>query len=180
MRDDGISPVGLTGADADKLFQTGRAAMEIVGPWMTSGFTEAGIDFGVTVPPEGPAGPVTLGTSVGFAVNNNADDATAAAAMSFMTFWNSQSSQITWALGSGFPPNRTDIAPEDLSDNPYTVDFGQYADISKFYLTNVQDFTAINTDIFEPTLQRLLNGDGSAAELFGSASEDAQAVLDGR
>ena len=46
-----------------------RAAMEIVGPWMTTGFTEAGIDFGLAPPPAGPAGPVTLGTSVAFAIN---------------------------------------------------------------------------------------------------------------
>lgn len=177
--DDGISPIGLAGADADKLFQTGKAAMEIVGPWMTTGFTEAGLNFGVAAPPAGPAGPVTLGTSVAFAVSDDTDDASAAAAMEFIQFWNSEQSQITWALGSGFPPNRTDIAPEDLSENPYTVEFGRYADTARFYLANVQEFTAINANIFEPALQRMLNGEGSAADLFGAASGDAQAVLDG-
>lgn len=178
VRDEGISPIGLAGADADKLFETGRAAMEIVGPWMTTGFTEAGLNFGVAPPPEGPAGPVTLGASVAFAVNSESDDATAAAAMEFIKFWNTEESQVTWALGSGFPPNRTDIDPEALSENPYTVDFGAHADTAKFYLINVQDFTAVNTDIFEPTLQRFLNGEGSAEELFSAASQEVQAILD--
>jgi len=178
VRDDGISPIGLNGADADKLFQTGKAAMQMVGPWMTTGFTEAGINFGVTVPPEGPAGPVTLGLSVAFAVNNGSDDAEAAAALEFIKFWNSTQSQVTWALGSGFPPNRTDIPEADLSENPYTIDFGANADIARFYLVNVQEFTTINTNIFEPALQRLLNGDGSVEDLFPNASEEAQAVLD--
>ena len=178
VRDDGISPVGLAGADADKLFQTGRAAMEIVGPWMTTGFTDAGLDFGVAAPPVGPGGAVTLGTSVAFAVNEQSDDVTAAAAAQFIAFWNSAQSQVTWALGSGFPPNRTDIDPADLADNPYTVAFGEHSDIARFYLTNVKDFTAVDIDIFTPALQRLLNGEGTAADLFGAASDDVQAVLD--
>jgi multiple sugar transport system substrate-binding protein len=178
VMDEGISPIGLAGADADNLFQTGRAAMEIVGPWMTTGFTEAGLDFGVAPPPEGPAGPVTLGTSVAFAINNESDDATAEAAMEFIKFWNSTDSQITWALGSGFPPTRTDIPADALAENPFTVDFGAPADISRFYLTNVQNFTEVNTNIFEATLQRFLNGEGSAEELFTSASQEVQTLLD--
>lgn len=176
--DDGISPIGLTGPDADKLFQTGRAAMEIVGPWMTTGFAEAGIDFGVAAPPAGPAGPVTLGTSVSFAVSADADDDQAAAAIDFMAFWNSTDAQVTWALGSGFPPNRTDIDPAALAENPYTVEFGRYADTARFYLTNVQAYTEVSTNIFEPALQKMLNGEGTADELFTAASEEVQAVLD--
>jgi multiple sugar transport system substrate-binding protein len=152
--------------------------MEIVGPWMTTGFTEAGIDFGLAPPPAGPAGPVTLGTSVAFAINGQSDDATAEAAKEFIKFWNSTDSQITWSLGSGFPPSRTDIPPEALQENPYTVDFGAHSDISRFYLTNVQNFTEINANIFEATLQRFLNGEGSAEELFTAASEEVQAILD--
>lgn len=178
VRDEGISPIGLGGADADNLFQTERAAMEIVGPWMTTGFTEAGIDFGLAPPPAGPAGPVTLGTSVAFAINAQSDDATAEAAKEFIKFWNSTDSQITWSLGSGFPPSRTDIPAEALAENPYTVDFGAPADIARFYLTNVQNFTEINTNIFEATLQRFLNGEGSAEELFTAASQEVQAILD--
>jgi multiple sugar transport system substrate-binding protein len=178
VMDEGISPIGLAGADADNLFQTGRAAMEIVGPWMTTGFTEAGLNFDVAPPPEGPAGPVTLGTSVAFAINAQSDDATAEAAKEFIKFWNSTDSQITWALGSGFPPTRTDVPPEALQENPFTVDFGEHSDIAKFYLTNVQSYTEVNTNIFEATLQRFLNGEGSAEELFTDASQEVQAILD--
>ncbi len=178
VRDEGISPIGLGGADADNLFQTERAAMEIVGPWMTTGFTEAGIDFGLAPPPAGPAGPVTLGTSVGFAINAESDDATAEAAKEFIKFWNTTDSQITWSLGSGFPPSRTDIPADALQENPYTVDFGAYSDTAKFYLTNVQNFTEVNANIFEATLQRFLNGEGTAEELFTAASQEVQAILD--
>lgn len=178
VRDEGISPIGLTGADADKLFQTGRAAMEIVGPWMTTGFTEAGLDYGVAAVPEGPAGPVTLGTSVAFAVTTNADDEQAAAAEQFMAFWNSTESQVTWALGSGFPPNRTDIDEAALADNPFTIEFGRYADTARFYLQNVAQFTKVDEEIFQPALQMVLNGEGTAEEILTDASAELQGILD--
>lgn len=178
VRDDHIAPVGLAGADADKLFQSKKAAMEIVGPWMTSGFEDAGIDFGVAPPPEGPAGPVTLGTSVSFAVNARTSDENAEAARDFMTFWNSHDSQVYWSVNSGFPPNRTDIKPDEIKDNPYGAAFAEPADTSQFYLAGVEKFTEVNEDIFEPALQKVLNGEGSAAEIFPDASEEIQATLD--
>ncbi|NUT44380.1 MAG: extracellular solute-binding protein, partial [Thermoactinospora sp.] len=36
-----ISPVGLTGAEADALFSAGKAAMEINGPWAAPGYKKA-------------------------------------------------------------------------------------------------------------------------------------------
>ena len=42
----------------------------------------------------------------------------------------------------------------------------------------MQNFTEINTNIFEATLQRFLNGEGSAEELFTAASQEVQAILD--
>ena len=55
-----VSPIGLTGAEADKLFQSGKASIEIVGPWMTNGFTEAGLNYDVAPVPEGLQGQLPL------------------------------------------------------------------------------------------------------------------------
>jgi multiple sugar transport system substrate-binding protein len=174
---DKIAPIGLGGADADKLFQSKKAAMEIVGPWMTTGFKDAGIDFGLAMPPVGKE-KVTLGTSVAFAVNKRAGDAKTKATMEFMKFWNSKDSQTYWSVQTGFPTTRTDIPAEALSKNPYVAEFGRYADQSRFYLTNVRDFAKINEDIFEPALQQVLNGKGSTEQVFGKASSEVQSVLD--
>jgi multiple sugar transport system substrate-binding protein len=179
VRDDHIAPVGLAGADADKLFQSKKAAMEIVGPWMTAGFEDAGIDFGLAPPPAGPAGEVTLGTSVSFGINDKTSDEAAEAAEDFISFWNSKESQVYWAVNSGFPPNRTDISPEEISENPYVAAFGEPADQSRFYLAGVKEFTKVNDDLFQPALQKVLNGEGTAEELFPATSAEIQSVLDG-
>lgn len=179
VRNDKIAPIGLAGADADKLFQSKKAAMEIVGPWMTTGFKDAGIDFGLAMPPAGPKETVTLGTSVGFTVSAKADQRKTEAAYEFFKFWNSKESQVYWSVHSGFPPNRTDISASELKENPYVAAFGAPADKSRFYLSNVQEFQKVNETIFEPTLQRVLNGKATAADAFPKAGSEIQAVLDG-
>lgn len=50
----GISSSDLNTEIADNLFATGKAAMEISGPWNTAVFEEAGIDYGVTTLPSLP------------------------------------------------------------------------------------------------------------------------------
>jgi multiple sugar transport system substrate-binding protein len=177
VRNDHISPIGLGGADADKLFQSKKAAMEVVGPWMTSGFKDAGIDFGLSMVPAGPAKQVTLGTSVMFALSSKIDDDTKKAAMQFISFWQQKDSQITWATGSGFPPDRTDITPDELSANPYVAEFGKYADKSQFYLTGVKDVTKVDADNFQPTIQKIENGKGSPQPLLSDASDRIESIV---
>jgi multiple sugar transport system substrate-binding protein len=172
-----ISPIGLAGADADNVFLAKKAAMEVVGPWMTTGFKSAGIDFGLAMVPKGPKRQVTLGTSVAFAVNAKVGGDTKNAIYEWFKFWSSKPSQISWALGSGFPPDRTDIKPSELRKNPYVAQFGRYASMSQFYLTNVKDFTGVNGNIFEPTIQKVLNKRGSPQKLLTQASKQIDAVL---
>lgn len=56
---------------------------------------------------------------------------------------------------------------------------GEPADKSRFYLANVQEFQKVNMTIFEPTLQRVLNGKATVADAFPKADAEIQAVLDG-
>ncbi|WP_448059233.1 ABC transporter substrate-binding protein [Cellulomonas hominis] len=179
VRDQKVSPIGLAGADADKLFQTGKAAMEIVGPWMTTGFDEAGLNYGLARPFAGPTGQDTLADVVTFGVNAQASAAQQDAAQTFFAYWNSVESQTTWADGSGFPPTRTDI-PADSLANPYSAKFGapELLNNSKVYLAGVPNAATITDSIFYPALQRVLNGDGDLTEVFTQASKDIQAAIE--
>lgn len=179
VRDNKVSPVGLAGADADKLFQTGKAAMEVVGPWMTTGFTEAGINFGLAPAPAGPKGEDTLMNVVSFTLNGTISDGDREAAYEFFTYWNSVESQVTWADGSGFPPTRTDVPAEDLANESSAI-FGdpKVLEQTRVYLAGVPNSGTITDDIFYPALQRVLNGQGELEEVFGAASEEVQAQID--
>lgn len=179
VRDQKISPIGLSGADADKLFQTQKAAIEIVGPWMTTGFDEAGINYGLAPAMAGPAGQVTLADAVEMTLNAKNTDAQNVAAYKFFAYWNSVEGQTTWANGSGFPSLRSDIPEGDLT-NKYSAIFGakEILGNSKVYLAGVPNAGTITDSIFYPALQRVLNGDGSVKDVFTEASAAVQAEID--
>jgi len=176
------SPIGMGGADSDNLFISKKAAMEIAGPWMTSGFTAAGIDYGVTRPFAGPKNQITLADSVQLAVSSKADDRKTVAALKFFAFWNSKKEQIVWATGSGFPSARTDLTAKDLAANPYPALFGAKAvlDNSRLYYIGIPAAGAVTDDVFYPTLQKALNGKGTVKDLFTAANQEAQDKLDGK
>jgi len=173
------APVGLSGADADKLFQTEKAAIEIVGPWMTTGFDEADINYGLAKPFGGPVDDAVLADVVSMGIPSNASDEVKEAAYKFFAYWNSPDGQITWANGSGFPPTRADVA-DQITESPYPAIFGapDVADSARVLMPGVAAGGPILETVFTPALQRALNGEGTVEEIFTQASEEAQAELD--
>lgn len=179
VRNQQASPVGLSGADADKLFQTGKAAIEIVGPWMTTGFEEAGLNFGLAKPFAGPSSDAILADVVSMGLPSNASDEVKQAAYEFFAYWNSPEGQITWANGSGFPPTRADVA-DQITESPYPAIFGapDVAESSRVLLPGIAAGGPIIETIFNPSVQRALNGEGTVQEIFTDASAQVQAELD--
>lgn len=179
VREQKASPVGMTGGDADKLFQTSKAAIEIVGPWMTTGFDEAGLNFGLAMPFAGPTDDALLADVVSMGLPANTSEETKQAAYKFFAYWNSPEGQIAWANGSGFPPTRADVA-DQITDSPYPAIFGapEVAERAKVLLPGIAAGGPILANVFTPALQRALNGEGSVKDIFTEASVQVQAELD--
>ncbi|WP_106814853.1 ABC transporter substrate-binding protein [Microbacterium timonense] len=179
VKDQKAAPIGLSGADADKLFQTGKAAIEIVGPWMTTGFDDAGLNYGLAKPFAGPSDDAVLADVVSMGIPSNASDEVKDAAYKFFAYWNSPDGQITWANGSGFPPTRSDVSG-DITESPYPAIFGapDVADSARVLMPGIAAGGPILETVFTPALQRALNGEGTVEEIFTKASDDVQAELD--
>jgi multiple sugar transport system substrate-binding protein len=177
MIDEGISPIGLNGVDADTLFGAGQAAMLINGPWVSTGFNEAGLDYGISPVPAGDVAQVAIAISTNVHLNADASDEEKAAAYAFLDFWNSVESQTFWALETAYPPNRSDIDPETLAENPTAQAFAQETN-SRFYLGGLINAAQIENDIVVPTIQRITNGEGTAEELMPEAAEQIDALLE--
>jgi len=172
-----MSPIGISGAEADKLFQSGTAAIDITGPWMTSGFTEAGINYDVAPIPAGPKGGFNFASIVSFGITAKCTPEQKAAAEKFFAYWLTEDSQVTWSNGSGFPPTLTNVPVSKLT-NPFTAKFGDPALMasSKVYLNGVS-VPGLDSNIVVPALQKVLNGE-SAATVFADASKQIQQQLD--
>lgn len=177
IREQHISPVGLSGVDAGAIFQAGRAAYVIEGPWASAGYREAGIDFGVTTVPAGPAAQASVAVGATMTLNSAANEAERDAAYDFMTFWNSVESQTYWSIETSYPPNRTDIDPADISENPTAAAFAQSQESAFFPGGPVVDFAKIFDDIFIPALQKMTNGEGTPADVLPTASDQIDALL---
>lgn len=171
-----FTPVGLTGGEADKLVETGRAAMEMNGPWMTTGYTAAGLNYDVAPIPAGPAGQVTLADAVVMVVNKKSQHKEAA--YEFMKFWNSIEAQIYWAVNTGFPPTRLDIIEDPaLNKNPFVAKFAKAAPYARFYLSGTDKANQIDSDIVTPAIQLIARGITPADQALESAAKKANRLL---
>lgn len=176
MRDQGISPIGMNGVEGDTLFGAGKAAMLINGPWASTGFKEAGIDFGIAPVPAGSATQTSVAISTNVHLNAKATDAEKAAAYAFLEFWNSVESQTYWAVQTGYPPNRSDVDPATLAENPTAQAYAAKTN-SQFYLGGLAKYAQIDSDVVIPTIQRITNGEGDPAQLMSDASAQIDALL---
>jgi len=166
-----ISPVGLTGAEADSLFAAGKAAMEINGPWAAGSYTEAGVNFGVASIPVGSAGPVTLASTVPLMIGNGTENPDAAAA--FLAWWTGKDAQRQFALASGFPPVRTDMADDpELAANAVVQSFASALPDARLYLPGVPNATKVDSDVYVPLIGEITRG----ADVASKAADAAKAI----
>lgn len=172
---DKISPTGVDGIGADKLFTSGKAAMHVGGPWMAFVSKDAGIDYGIAAIPAGPEAQVASAIGVSMAVTAQASDAEQSAAEKFLAYFNEKSVATEWSLGSGWPPLRTDVTAEDVSSNPIVAALTENADTSRALLPGVVQSADVLTAVDEAT-QKAVAG-GNAKELLEAAQVKVEAAL---
>ncbi len=171
----GISPVGQTGQGSDNLFAAKKTAMEMNGPWAAGQYNTAGINYDVAPIPVGSGGPVTLASTVPMVLTASSKNKDAAYV--FFAFWTSKDAQRALAIGSGFPPARTDMADDpQLGKNPLVAKFASAAPYARLYLSTVDKFAQIDNDIFSPAIGRITRGEAADAVLK-EASQSVNTLL---
>jgi multiple sugar transport system substrate-binding protein len=177
IHDNDISPAFQSGAQADKLFQTGQAAMEIGGPWMTTGLTQAGLDYGVAPIPAGPSGPATLAAADALVVTKNSKYSEQA--MEFIRYWDSQASQEKYSLATGFPPVRTDMANDPaFKSNPFIKSFAAVSDSGRFFLQGITNAQDLLNNVIYPAIQSVEKNPQNADSILRAANQELQSKLD--
>jgi ABC-type glycerol-3-phosphate transport system substrate-binding protein len=163
-----ISPIGQAGADADTLFSSRKAAMEINGPWAAAGYKSAGINLGMAEVPVGSAGPVTLASTVPLMVERTSPHA--AEAEQFLAWYTDKTAQTRFSQLSGFPPARTDLG-DALSADPTVALFAQALPYARLYLAGQPKSTSIDADVYVPMIQQIERGADVASAARSAAGQ---------
>ena len=176
IRDKKISPVGAAGQDADNLFQAGKAAMEINGPWFSSASKAAGINFAVAPVPTGASGePVTLASTVPMIVSANTKHPKEA--QEFLAWWLSKDTQAQLSTAAAYAPSRTDMTNDPaITSDPLVSAFTAQVPNARLYLPTQPEFNKIDTDIFTPAIQSATQN-GNAAAALASANGQLNTLL---
>jgi multiple sugar transport system substrate-binding protein len=166
-----ISPIGLTGAEADSIFSAGKAAMEINGPWAAPGYQSAGIDLGIAAIPAGVSGQsVTLGSTAPLAVSAKTKHPDQA--QQFIAYWTSKTAQLKFSTSTGFPPLRTDLADDaTLKADPVVSVFAGQVPNAKLYLPQVPNATKVDGDAYVPLIQKITRDGDVAGGTAAAASQ---------
>jgi multiple sugar transport system substrate-binding protein len=175
IHDNNISPTGLDGIGADKLFTAGKAAMHVGGPWMASLAKAANIDYGIAAIPAGPKDQAASAIGVSMAITAQTNDAKKAAAEKFFAYFNEKKVDTKWSLGSGWPPLRTDVSPADVSSNPVVASLTAIASTSRALLPGVVNSSDVLKAVDEAT-QKAVAG-GNAKELLDQAQTSITITL---
>lgn len=175
VRDDKISPTGVDGIAADKLFTAGKTAMEIGGPWMAGVAKAAGIDYGIAAIPAGPKAQAASAIGISVGVTAQTDSAKQQAAEQFLSYFNEKSVATKWALGSGWPPLRTDVSASDVDQNATVATLTGLPGKTLPLLPGVVNSGDVLTAIDTATQKAMAGGDPAA--LLKTADASVQAAL---
>ncbi|MDX6203173.1 MAG: multiple sugar transport system substrate-binding protein [Frankiales bacterium] len=178
IKTDQISRPGLTGADADKLITSGTAAMEVNGPWATSGYKTAKIDYGLAPVPTGPNGQhISVGVTTVLGVSATAKADKLKAAAEFYAYWTQPANQAALSLMSGFPPVTKDVPASALASNPDVGAFAAQAGTTRALAPGQTNFASIENDVFDPTIEQIVSDPSKAKSLLDQAASKVQSMI---
>lgn len=175
----GVSPVGLTGQEADDLFAAGKAAIEFNGQWAAPGFRAAGIDLGIAEVPAGMDGRDRKTWGGDSIMCMSADSKVKEAAWDFMEYWNGKEAQKTWALNVGFIPSRLDMADDEeiLTGNPDLAVFMKASTYAQMFMADQPMSGRIDEEVLVPLYESVSRGTAAPADALKKASKALDAIL---
>ncbi|BDR55257.1 sugar ABC transporter substrate-binding protein [Bombiscardovia apis] len=184
----GYSKAGMDDTAARESFESGQSAMVIVGPWEDQAATDKGINHdlfpvpggeGSYIYPDGKKGSNTGSTGLYWWVTSQVkDDAKKKGIYDFFKYYNNHDNQVTWSLGSAYPPNNTTVTSDELSKRPLIAKVAENTDKSYIGIAGLKGgFGDISATVDSLTQNTARTGDDIQADLTKSAKK-IQGYLD--
>lgn len=177
----GIMPRESNYENAHTLFQEGKAAMTVNGPWSWADYRKAGVDLGIaplwTLPNGRRATPMTA--SKGYSINANVKSAELPAVIALVEFLTSPEAETLEAVELGVLPSHRDAWSSPAIQNDATLKASQEAYALGRRMPVVPEMRVI-WDTMRPELQNVMSGarspDQAAKDMQASALKQITAM----
>lgn len=178
IKNKGIAPAVMSGADIDNLFSANKLGMYFCGPWAAEVFNEAGVNYGIAPVPTGSKEQATLGTGVSMVMTEASQNKEGV--YDFFEYWNSTDAQVKWALKVGYPVTNSVAAKDErLKENPNIAKFTESSEYAHFYLQQQPNYSDIDTNVIIPSLEKiLLEEDADVEKILDKAKDDMDKLME--
>lgn len=172
--EEGVSPAGLTAADADTMFQSGQLAMYTSGPWNINGLNSLGVNYGITGIPAGTDGAYSAEGGCSWMLSKGADDATRTAVYKFMAYWLSDDVLKEWSNRNGFPVWSYSVLEDaEIQNNDILSAVSKASEIGRDWHLGLAVGSQIDSEVMKPMMEKILTGENVAVSV-----EEASNTLD--
>lgn len=174
VQEEKVSPMNVTGNEFDTLFANGQMGQYFNGPWLLNALRESGVNFGVTVLPEGP---VSMG-STGFAIPSTVSEERKEAVYHFIDYMMSAEKVKDWSLRNGFPPVRISVAEDaEISGDPVLQAYSQGLETASAKYVGSTKISTIQSEVVGPLCEQIYFGNADVKESCEKAAEQMNSVL---
>jgi len=174
----GVTPLNITGSDADAMLQAGQIAMYMSGPWQINGLNEQGINFGITSVPEGSDGAYSPAGGCSYVIPKGTGDAEKEAAYKFMQYWLSDEVLKTWSQKNGFPVwSKTLMEDDEIKNDEVLSAISEATQIGRSYNLGYSLYSQIDNDVMIPMFDEVITGASTPEDALQKASDAMDKVL---
>ncbi|MBC1514576.1 ABC transporter substrate-binding protein [Listeria immobilis] len=155
-------PESISGAEMDNLMNAGQLALELNGPWLNNGLKVNEINYGVTTLPQATENgeKTAILDGVGYAIPASTSSDKKEAIYEFLKYWNTTEVGKKWSIENGFPAYLNSVANDDeVKNNEIVSELSKQMDYAEPFLPGFTKISAINNDIINPLIEKLLAGD---------------------
>ena len=173
-----VTPLNITGADADTMLQAGQIAMYMSGPWQINGLRTQGINFGIAPCVAGSAGAYSPAGGCSYVIPKGTDAAKKEAAYKFMKYWLTDEILKEWSQRNGFPVwSKTLAEDEDIKNDEVLNSISVATEIGRAYNLGYSLASQIDNDVMIPMFEKVINGGATPADALNEAVAAMDKVL---
>lgn len=170
LKQAGVSPDGLTSAEADTMFQSGQIAMCLAGPWNINILNDLGMNYGIAAMPSGSDGAYSAEGGCSYMIPKGTDDADRQAVYKFMAHWLTDDVLKEWSVRNGFPVwSYSLLEDKDIKSNEILNSVSEASSIGRDWHLGYEYGTQIDNDVMKPMMENILMGSDVKTEVQDAA-----------